>query len=588
MTPVRLGRALRGDLDAIVLKALRKEPAARHASVAELAADVLCYLEQRPVAAHHGGWRYRCGRFLRRHALAASLATTTLLAVAGGSAVAVWQAREANRQRDAAVAEAAKTRAVLDFMNGLFELADPGEARGRQVTARELLDRGSERIRSALAAQPSARAELLSAMADARRGLGLYAEALPLAEEAALLARAGGDRKLQGLTGLRRAVILQELGRYSEALAVLDGLRSVAPNDAPAEELAEVELRRAMALQALNRLDDAAAAYDAALATQRRHFGEGDRRTLTTALRQVALLVLRGDDAAAAAAARVALDRVRVATAADDPLLADALGTLAMVLSNTGPAAEAVALRREELALDERMFGAEHPRTVTVANDLASALYAQRRFPEAAALYTRILPLKRRLLGADHPSVATVANNLAWCQIELGVPRAARELADEALRIRLATYGPNHHTVANTLRLLGSIAIEQGELTGADDYLRRAVATYDAAVGRDNKLGLGALNDLARAEILRGRPAPGCATVERSWQIYSAGAPSGVPETAYYQGLRAACWVARGRRAEGEPLLASSLGTLVEYWGRSDRRTRVVQAVADAARRLAR
>ena len=108
LSPERLKRELQGDLDAIVLKALRKNPIDRYASVADFAADISNYLGRRPVLARRGGWRYRSLQFMRRHGLVIGVSTTAVLALLGGLFAALYQ-------RDLAQAEARKSEIVLEF-----------------------------------------------------------------------------------------------------------------------------------------------------------------------------------------------------------------------------------------------------------------------------------------------------------------------------------------------------------------------------------------------------------------------------------------------------------------------------------------
>ncbi|MEO6690694.1 MAG: serine/threonine-protein kinase, partial [Dokdonella sp.] len=164
MSAVRLRRELRGDLDAIVLKALRKEPAQRYASVADFASDIRRYQQRRPVHARRGNWRYRGGRFLRRHALSVALGGLTFIALVGGLTVATWQAQVARTERDSA-------RQALEFMRVLFDNADPTRQKGDQVSVRDLLDSGVRNVRVAMQGQDSARADLLLTMASAYLGL---------------------------------------------------------------------------------------------------------------------------------------------------------------------------------------------------------------------------------------------------------------------------------------------------------------------------------------------------------------------------------------------------------------------------------
>src|SRR5690606_4993681 len=122
---------VRGDLDAIVHKALRTEPAQRYASVADLAADIGRHLRMRPVLARRGGCRYRSSRFLRRLGSATGMAAVAIVALLAGLFVAV-------HQRNLARVEARKSDRVLEFMVDNFRLADPGRTDGTPISAREL------------------------------------------------------------------------------------------------------------------------------------------------------------------------------------------------------------------------------------------------------------------------------------------------------------------------------------------------------------------------------------------------------------------------------------------------------------------
>jgi serine/threonine protein kinase len=178
----RLRRRLRGDLDTIVLTALRKEPARRYQSVDRLATDLRRYLEGRPVTARPDTWRYRAAKFARRHRLRLAAAALVMLSLVGGLAGTAWQARAASH-------EAAKQREVKDFLIGLFQVSDPEQSRGREINARELLERGTRRADSALARSPELQSELLHVLGVIHRELGLYGRADTLLERAVRLSR---------------------------------------------------------------------------------------------------------------------------------------------------------------------------------------------------------------------------------------------------------------------------------------------------------------------------------------------------------------------------------------------------------------
>ncbi|MGH7466713.1 MAG: serine/threonine protein kinase, partial [Longimicrobiales bacterium] len=182
LTAQRWQRALRGDLDAIAMMALRKEPARRYGSAELLAQDMARFLDGLPVLAQRGSRRYRMGKFLRRHrieAVAAMFVTASLLTGAG---LTLWQASVARSERDrasTALAESeqalAQSNRISAFLTSLFEANDPTRALGGEVTASELLRRGSRQV-DQLEDQPIVQATMFDVLGRVHRSLGEYAE----------------------------------------------------------------------------------------------------------------------------------------------------------------------------------------------------------------------------------------------------------------------------------------------------------------------------------------------------------------------------------------------------------------------------
>ncbi|MGC3981354.1 MAG: serine/threonine-protein kinase [Steroidobacteraceae bacterium] len=176
----KLIRRLRGDLDNMVLMALRKRPSRRYASANQFAEDIQHWLRGEPVIASKDSWLYRSRKFVRRHALAVSVTMSTLLLSIAFAVVANLQSQNIARQRDAAIAERNRAERVASFLMELFERADPSHSRGNELKARELLDAGTYRIASQLQSQPAIHATLLSTLGKAYDSLGLCQEAEPL------------------------------------------------------------------------------------------------------------------------------------------------------------------------------------------------------------------------------------------------------------------------------------------------------------------------------------------------------------------------------------------------------------------------
>ncbi|MFZ1005448.1 MAG: protein kinase [Candidatus Sulfotelmatobacter sp.] len=170
-------RTLRGDLDNIVLMAMRKEPVRRYASVSALTNDVQAYLTGYPVHARTDTWKYRSGKFLRRHKAGATAAAIVAVALIAFSIGMGLLAKRATRERLAVQRES-------QFMEGIFEAATPDLARGRQITARELLDQGALHVDRELAGDPGLRATMLDNIGRSYIRLGLYDRAEPLLQRA--------------------------------------------------------------------------------------------------------------------------------------------------------------------------------------------------------------------------------------------------------------------------------------------------------------------------------------------------------------------------------------------------------------------
>ena len=169
---------LRGDLDTIVLKALKKDPANRYATADAFKQDLQRYLTGRPVLARPDSLAYRAKKFLLRNRVSMSLATLVVLALSAGLASTYWQAREARQAAD-------RAQAVKDFLIGLFNEADPAKARGKELTARQMLDRGQRDLLTKLADQPRLKVDLDAVLVDLYTKLGDENKALPPRRSAA-------------------------------------------------------------------------------------------------------------------------------------------------------------------------------------------------------------------------------------------------------------------------------------------------------------------------------------------------------------------------------------------------------------------
>ena len=429
LSPARLRRELRGDLDAIVLKALRKEPAQRYASVADLAADTQRYLNHQPVRARRGNWRYRSGRFVQRHALAAALAVIAVTALVGGLGVSVWQAQIARTQRDTA-------RQALAFMGTLFDNADPARQKGDQLSVRDLLDAGVHSMRYSLQGQDEARAQLLLTMASAYLGLEQLDAAAPLIAEAGQIAKTLGHPVLQASALIQQCRML-DLGDQSDACPpLLDRAETLLDARDPdqAKLIAYSLALRIYGLQLQNRYADMAADMRRGLGLLN---GSADHRFLRVELSGHLSFALNtlGRHAEAEAVLRPLLEPLRNDDTAERVLLPETLGTLASAVSAQGRTDEAIALQREAVSAMEHLYGKDNPIISETLNNLARVLSRAGHDSEAVATMERTVALDRVRKLDKNPDLASALCNLGVTLIHLGRDDDAQARLDEAVSV---------------------------------------------------------------------------------------------------------------------------------------------------------
>ena len=157
MSKRQLQRQLSGDLDNILLMALRKEPQRRYPSVMAFSSDIGHYIADEPVSARAATWTYLSGKFLARHRYSSALVLGLIIAIIGFSVTTWVQSRQIAIERDTARVEQAKARAVFDFLVDMLSSVSPDKAQGREITVREVLDESNEQFKQsnhALSATP--------------------------------------------------------------------------------------------------------------------------------------------------------------------------------------------------------------------------------------------------------------------------------------------------------------------------------------------------------------------------------------------------------------------------------------------------
>jgi eukaryotic-like serine/threonine-protein kinase len=582
-TAPALRRTLRGDLDTIVLKALRKAPERRYASVPELVDDLDRWRMGKPVRARPESTAYRTGKFLRRHALGVSAAGILLAVLVAYGVTVTLQSRTIAAERDRAQAEARKAQQVKALVLRLFEGADPTLSGGGQLSARELLDRGWSGIRTELAGQPEVRIELLDTVGEAYRQLGLYDRAEPLFVQALTDAGAGPSPPLLVARAQRSLGRLRgDQGRHDEAepllreaLARYRGLLGGrhAEVGETLDELGLVRFRRGdtVAAEVLHR---------DALAMRRALFGN-EHAEVADSLDALGLVLRqRGEYAAAEPLHSEALAIRRRVLPATHPSLARGMSDLALVRTDLGEHDSAEALYREAYALMARAHGSRHPHVATVANNLARLLQVQRRFDEAIPLLREALAIRRESLGDGHETVALAWNDLGLTLAESGDVDGARAAYAHAL----AAYAPDHHWRAATVFNLGRLAEDSGDFALAERHYREALERQRKDYGPDHDRVGTDLNRLGIVLHRQGRLAEAEAHMRQALAIFRTRLPDGHPRMAVPLVPLGTLLLERGERDEAARLLEEAWRVRLAGYGADDRRTQEAAALLARAR----
>ncbi|HKQ98469.1 MAG TPA: serine/threonine-protein kinase [Candidatus Polarisedimenticolia bacterium] len=416
-----LRKLLRGELDWITMKAMEKDRARRYGSPAELSADIGRHLRNEPVLAGPPSAAYRARKFVRRHRLGVIAAT---LGVLVPIAFALAMAAEARRT----AREAESKARVAEFLQELFKVSNPSEARGNSITARELLDRSAEKIGGSLTEDPRVRADLMQVMGNVYMNLGLYSRAEPLLKESLEARRRLLGEEDPGTLSAAHdmALLLDQAGRSEEAEAlnrkVLEArTRALGPDD---PETLKSMNNLATSYGRQERFEEAEALHRQVLAARQRILGPDHPSTVKVMLNLASDCSSQGRPDEAERLSRQALEINRRILGEDHPDTLIAMVSLANSVTRQGRYKEAEPLYRKGLEISRRVNGPDHPDTLRWTNNLANDLVSQESYQEAEALYAQVVEVSRRDLGPTHPTTLRAIYNLA-CSAALRGDRAA-------------------------------------------------------------------------------------------------------------------------------------------------------------------
>jgi serine/threonine-protein kinase len=572
--PEKLRRQLAGDLDNICLMALRKEPERRYQSVEQFLQDLMRHLQGLPVAARPSTVGYRAQKFVQRHKLGVAMTAAFVLLIAGLVGFYTW--RLAN-ERDRAQLEARKAAQVSAFLADLFKVSDPSAARGRTITARELLDRGAQRLANELADQPEVQAQMMEVTGTVYQSLAQLDSAGALLEKSLAI-----RRKLPGNVQADIARTLWVLGKvkveqgdYHAADSLqrlsLDMRRNLFGNQH--EEIAQSLSSLGKIMYQKGKYAEAETLHFEALAIRRALFGEVHPGVALNLDDLGWLMYERGKYDAADSLHRQALAIRQKLFGPENLEVAESLANLGGALYAKGEYENAEPLIREALAIRRKLLGDDHPQTTFNLTNLAVLLEAQHAYGEAENLYRDILAKHQRKLGEEHPVIADDLTDIGRVLAAKGNYEEAEPFFRQAIARHRKLRGPEHWLVAYTLNSLAGLLHEKGEAQAALPVYENALAIYRKAWKKPNQHVANALIGYGAALTEINKPQVAEPFLREGLDIFQNSLKPGHWQLARAQSALGTCLAALRRFEDAEPLLLESYQALKEKRGANDKLT---------------
>jgi serine/threonine protein kinase/TolA-binding protein/Flp pilus assembly protein TadD len=445
----KLERRLQGDLDAIVMRALRKEPQHRYGSAEQFADDIRRYLAREPVLARQGNWAYYSSRFIRRHAFGVSAGIAFAIFLAAFGIVMSIQTQRIAAERDRAEIEGERAERVSEFMLNVFGASDPFVSQGKEFSAKDLLDQAARSIRSDLNQHPEVRARLMEAIGRAYRRQNEFQLAISLLREASRIRESLPDQD-----GTKQTSVLAEL--------------AFAHYQSGDFEEADRTLRRAISIA-----ERSSSVRTPAYAKLLGDLGRVKHQT--------------GDVATARVYLERSLNLSRELLSPFDIAIADILLTLSSIHmweANLDAAEKSV---REALAIYTQSMPEQYPDRVLAQTLLADVLLAKNDPAGAEVLLERSLAAQRILYGEASSQVAGTYDSLAQVRRAQGRWAEAEEYARRAVDSQTQALGNDHFMTGYFHSALSSLLLKQGRHAEAEAELRASLDIYSRTLPPDHQ-----------------------------------------------------------------------------------------------------
>lgn len=519
-TSVALQNSLRGDLDALVSKAIRKEPEYRYRSAEHLSEDIDRYKSGIPLLAREGTYRYRMNKFIKRHKVGLAAASAFLIVLLLFSGIYTWRITE---ERNIAQLERDKLEEIVDFITGLFEASNPVQAQGNELTAVDLLDQGVERAET-LTDRPVLQAELLSVIGSTYRGMNRPEKATPLLEKALQIQKNYWQSD------------------HADIANTLNTLGSVYWSDKNIEE-ADQYLAEALEMR-------------------RRLYGNNHPEVFTSMNNYALVLKDKGEWDAAEKLYLEDLEARKKYYGDEHFKIGVSLNNLATLLQQRGKYAEAEKYFRESLTIWQKEQGQEHSDVAIALNNLGALLRESGINDEAEQLLLKSLAIREKVYGKDHLKVTYCLNNLALVYMKENRFEEAVQYANRSLQIRQQAHNGTHYNIARTLAILGDIESARNRFPEAESYYLESMNMRLELYSENHIRVAASRKDLGELYLDNEMPSEAESMLRKALTAYNNYYPSGHIQSARLKGMLGSSLLMQSRFEEAESFILEEYNAL--------------------------
>jgi serine/threonine-protein kinase len=538
--PARQLRALlRGDLDTICLTAVMREPERRYDSVSALADDVSLHLQGLPIQARPANLLYRARKFYNRHQIGVFTSACAVIAFIG---LAGYYTTAITKERDLALTEKARTEEVVRFVTGLFRAADPAQAKGEDVTAREILAAGVQQLEIEMQGRPEIQATMQRVLGEVYYELGASDTADDLLNKAlATQLTTDGTEPLDiARTYLALGMHEQTIGNFDKAADAFQQAAGIRSRQLPRDHYDAMEVISAEAFlqETLGNYPEARLLHEEALAMAQR---------------------LAGGSA--------------------DSTVAFQMAKLASVLRLQDNPQEAEPLLREALAIQDQIYDGPHPTSDETRRQLGELLTDLRQFDEAETLFKTLIESRTRTLGPDHYETGSAWNSYGHLLRELGDDQGAIDAYNKQLTITRNAYGDTHPSLAAGYNNVAVMSRALEDLSGSEQSYLLSIAMQDAVgLEADHPNRAYPMAGLGRVLLLQRRFEEALEQFERSFNLRKAHFEDDHVLQLEVLSDLGAVFTELGRYNEAEPSLLKAYSGFEDNWGLDDPRTQLTAA----------